>query len=388
MRLASGMARKLPLALALGAAGCRLFERDGDRAAPGATELESAPLSTTTAPPLPPRELPAAPDVATIAERVTPAVVNITATQERGGGPSFSLGPFGLGPFGTDPNGDRVLQREALGSGFIVDREGRIVTNAHVLEGATSVTVRLWDGRELDAVVIGRDPPLDLAVLELEDSPPDLPVAALGSSEAVRVGEYVVAVGNPFGLGNTVTLGIVSAKGRAIGAGPYDDFIQTDASINPGNSGGPLFDMRGRVVGINAAIAATGQGIGFAIPVDSLKTVLEQLVATGHVERARLGVEIGEPNVELGERLGVGRQGALVAGVERGGPAAEAGVRRGEVIVAVDGEPVVRAQELPRMIASRRAGDRVTLTVVGPGGRRDVVATLERLEPKAPRRMR
>ncbi|MBV9949503.1 MAG: trypsin-like peptidase domain-containing protein, partial [Myxococcales bacterium] len=256
-----------------------------------------------------PPVLPGTPDVATLVARVKPSVVNITTIQEvkvpRGNFgfpgfedmlpfPFFRQGPNGPhrggGPGGEE--GDTTMKQQALGSGFIIDAEGHVVTNAHVIDDANTVKVKLADDREYRAKVVGKDTRLDVAVLQLENAPQDLPVASLGSSEDLRVGDYVVAIGNPFGLGNTVTMGIVSAKGRSIGAGPYDDFIQTDASINPGNSGGPLFNLRGQVVGIDTAINPQGKGIGFAIPIDSTKQVLPQLIATGHVARGRLGVLI------------------------------------------------------------------------------------------------
>src|SRR5208282_2230045 len=195
----------------------------------------------------------------------------------------------------------------------LIDKQGHVVTNAHVIDDADVVKVKLTDDREYTAKVIGKDTRMDLAVLQLQNAS-DLPEpVALGSSDALRVGEYVVAIGNPFGLGGTVTMGIVSAKGRTIGAGPYDDFIQTDASINPGNSGGPLFNLRGQVVGINTAINPNGKGIGFAIPVDELKDVLPQLLTSGKVARGRIGVVIQGVDPALAKALGLDKpKGALV----------------------------------------------------------------------------
>jgi serine protease Do len=282
--------------------------------------------------------LPGTPDVATLVARVRPAVVNITTVHEvhTPRVAEFNF-PFGLSPFGgrgrggqmpqEQGDGEGVTKQRALGSGFIVDPGGKVVTNAHVVEGADEVKVRLADDREFDAKVIGRDRRLDLAVLQLAGAK-DLPVAALGASEGLRVGEYVVAIGNPFGLGDTVTMGIVSAKSRAIGAGPYDDFIQTDASINPGNSGGPLFNLHGQVVGINTAINPNGKGIGFAIPSDALRDVLSQLETTGHVARGRLGVAIQPVDAPLAKALGLDHaKGALVGDVEADGPAGKVGMK-------------------------------------------------------------
>ena len=335
------------------------------------------------------------PDVATLVSRVRPSVVNITTVHqvrvqrpELGfpgfGGifPFFNQGPSGQGSAPPSRGGgdDEVMNQQALGSGFLVDAQGHVVTNAHVVNDADVVKVKLADDREFRARVVGKDDRLDLAVLELQNAPRDLPLAALGSSDSLRVGEYVVAIGNPFGLGNTVTMGIVSAKGRSIGAGPYDDFIQTDASINPGNSGGPLFDLRGQVVGINTAINPQGKGIGFAIPIDAAKDVLPQLIGTGHVARGRIGALIQGMDEDLARALGLDRPGgALVEQVEPGSPAQKAGIESGDVITAVDGREVPRSEELPRMIARHAPGAHVKLSVLHDKRRRDVDVTLAAL---------
>jgi serine protease Do len=326
------------------------------------------------------------PDVATLAAKVRPAVVNVTTVhtvRTREITDPFDF--FGLGPrSGRDGGGrDRVLRQQALGSGFIIDAQGHVVTNAHVVEAAEEVKVKLADEREFEAKVRGRDERLDLAVLELKGAK-DLPFVELGDSAEIRVGDYVVAIGNPFGLGQTVTFGIVSAKSRAIGAGPYDDFIQTDASINPGNSGGPLFDMRAHVIGINTAIAATGQGLGFAIPSNALKDVLPQLLSTGHVERGRLGVGIQSIDPPLAKILGLPKlEGALVSEVEKGGPAERAGLKAGDVITGVDGTPIVHARELPRLIARHAPGTSVKLDVVRDKQNKSLNVTLDRLTESA-----
>lgn len=272
----------LGLLVTLGAfAGCQhnLAQAAGTGAA-GATPISPAPFATIPV-------LPGTPDVATLVARLRPAVVNITTVHDvpMPRTAEWSL-PFNFGPFQGHPSGHPgthgdpddgepggVMKQRALGSGFIVAADGKVVTNAHVVDGADEVKVKLSDEREFAAKVIGRDRRLDLAVLQLQGAK-DLPVVALGASDSLRVGEYVVAIGNPFGLGDTVTMGIVSAKSRAIGAGPYDDFIQTDASINPGNSGGPLFNLRGQVVGIDTAINPQAKGIGFAIPINAVRDVL------------------------------------------------------------------------------------------------------------------
>jgi serine protease Do len=306
--------------------------------APAPTRLTSA---TTTA-----AVLPGTPDVASLVARLKPGVVNIVATQE--------------------PDGPGAVQQHSLGSGFVLDAAGHVITNAHVVERAESVRIRLEDERELGAKLKGRDDELDLALLELEsDGATNPPPVALGSSEELRVGEYVVAIGNPFGLGHTVTMGIVSAKGRELGAGSYDDFIQTDASINPGNSGGPLFNLHGQVVGINAAINPAARGIGFAIPVDALKEVLPQLLRSGHVSRGRLGVSVQVVDGRLAATLGLGApKGALVSEVDPGSPAAKAGLRQGDVILRVGDADVTHSHFLPRLVARHQPGTRVRLAIL------------------------
>jgi serine protease Do len=338
-----------------------------------------------------PPVLPGTPDVATLAATVTPSVVNITATQEiRMKNDDGAVDPFEFF-FGARPHGgsgDEVMKRRGLGSGFILDAQGHVVTNAHVVEDATTVRVTLADGRDFEASVRGRDPRLDLAVLEIKDaSKKELPYASLGSSDALRVGEYVVAIGNPFGLGDTVTMGIVSAKSREIGAGPYDDFIQTDASINPGNSGGPLFDLKGQVVGINTAMAVTGRGIGFAIPIDALKDVLPQLLTTGKVARGRLGIEIQPMDQTLATALGRTKwTGALVGDVEKDGPAARAGIKPGEVIESIDNVAVEHARDLPRLIGRHAPGAHVSLSVSAKDNtHRTVDVTLDELRDQTSR---
>jgi serine protease Do len=357
------------------------------RPAPASEAVPSAPAPFAT-PPL----LAGTPDVAALVARVKPSVVNITTTHDVHPAKLDDNFPFAPGnqpfmPFGPGRRGGEnpVLKKKALGSGFLVDGKGHVVTNAHVVEGAKEVKVKLADEREFSAKVIGRDQRLDLAVLELAEFN-DTQGASLGSSTDLRVGEYVVAIGNPFGLGNTVTMGIVSAKDRAIGAGPYDDFIQTDASINPGNSGGPLFNLKGEVVGINTAINPNGQGIGFAIPVDALKDVLAPLISTGRVARGYLGVMIQPVDAALGKALGLkGAKGALVAEVVPGGAADRAGVKSGDLIVAVDGTPVPSSEELPRIVARHAPGSNAKVEVLRGGNRHSIDIGLDELKDDASR---
>jgi len=347
-----------------------------------ATERGKPPVAAPVAPPLVPETF----DVASLVERVKPTVVNITTTQEMhlpsspfGGGDPFD---FFFGPRRGMPR-PQVVEQTSLGTGFIIDPSGLVVTNNHVVNEATQIRVRLADEREFPAEIKGRDPKLDIALLQVKGAE-GLPAAVLGSSDALRVGEYVVAVGNPFGLGHTVTHGIVSAKARMIGAGPYDDFIQTDASINPGNSGGPLFNGRGEVIGVNTAIRQGAQGIGFAIPVDDLKNVLQQLREKGRVDRGFLGVNIQRMTPSLAKALGMDTnaapQGALVVEVEPGSAADKAGIKPRDVIVSLNGEPVTHAEELPRLVAQNPPGTEVKVTVLRGGERKEMSAKLDAQE--------
>jgi serine protease Do len=389
----------LALLAALALGGCGRTNSTSPITQVASPEMPSPPVAVATAAPppaaspqLPPPPTPATFDVAALSEQVKPTVVNITITHEvssrfgEGGPDPFE---FFFGPRGGRAQPDRPQKQTALGTGFIIDASGYVVTNEHVVREADEVRVRLADEREFVADVVGRDPKLDLALLKLQGAK-DLPVAALGSSEQLRVGEHVLAVGNPFGLGHTVTLGIVSAKARSIGAGPYDDFIQTDASINPGNSGGPLFNWRGEVVGINTAIRAGANGIGFATPVDALKDVLTQLREKGHVERGRLGILFQPLTPALANALGLSSsRGALVSEVQPGGPAARAGIKEGDVVTSVNGAQIAHAEDLPRNVARNAPGSSIKVGVVRGGKQVEVTAKLDALEdddasPKRP----
>jgi len=263
----------------------------------------------------------------------------------------------------------RDYRQQSLGTGFIIDLEGYILTNNHVVEMADEIKVKFSDGKEYDAEIVGRDPKTDLALIKVE-SDASLQPLSLGDSEALEVGEWVVAIGNPFGLGNTVTAGIVSAKYRQIGAGSYDNFIQTDASINPGNSGGPLLNTSGEVVGINTAIFSRGGGnigIGFAIPVNMAKDLLPQL-KRGRVVRGWLGVMVQKITPELKDKLNLkDEKGALVADVTRGGPAEKAGIERGDVIVAFDGKEIKEMRDLPFVVAATPVDKKVDVEVIRKG---------------------
>jgi len=304
-----------------------------------------------------------------LARELKPAVVNVSTKRVEEGrrrleGSGDEQAPFNQF-FGDQPR--RTVR--SLGSGFIVNADGYVVTNNHVVDGATEIKVTLADGRELAAKVLGRDPKTDLALLKIDAT--GLPLIALGVSTQLQVGEPVMAIGNPFGLEQTVTTGIVSATGRVIGEGPYDDFIQTDASINPGNSGGPLINSKGQAVGINTALVSqTGGsvGIGFAIPIDLAKPVLTQLAAAGRVERGYLGVAVQRVTPDLAKSFKLeGPQGALVASVAAGSPAKNAGVKRGDVIVEYDGHRIARSDALPRVVAETPVGKDVALVVVRDG---------------------
>ncbi len=316
-----------------------------------------------------------------LAKQAQPGVVNIrTVKTVEGGGRVFRhffgnpferRNPFSdPGPFGDERRRD--FKQRSLGSGFIIDREGHIVTNNHVIDGADEITVRLSNDKEYDAEIVGRDPNTDLALIKIKDAP-DLVPLKMGDSDQLTVGSWVVAMGSPFGLEQTVTAGIVSAKGRVIGSGPYDDFIQTDASINPGNSGGPLLNMNGEVVGINTAIVAQGQGIGFAIPVNMAQGIVRQLEESGSVTRGWLGVGIQDLTPELAEYYGIeDKNGVLVAKVFEGDPADKAGIKANDIIVAVDGKSIKTSRELTGTIADIPVGKKTAITILRDGKEKTV----------------
>jgi len=321
---------------------------------------------------------------ADLAERLKPTVVNISTTKTiRGGGLRspferyFGDDDFFERFFGDVPR--REFKQKSLGSGFIISDDGYIFTNNHVIEQADRILVKLSDGREYKAEVIGRDAKTDLALIKIKPSN-SLPIADIGDSDRLRVGEWVMAIGNPFGLEQTVTVGIVSAKGRVIGAGPYDNFIQTDASINPGNSGGPLFTMEGKVIGINTAIVAQGQGIGFAIPISMAKSILPDLKSKGKVTRGWMGISVQDVTEDIAKNLRMKQaRGALISDIFKGDPADKSGLRSGDVIIEINGKSINDSHELLIMIASFHVGDKVNVKVLRDGQERAFqVAVAER----------
>ena len=362
-------------------------------AAPAAlTAPLTAPLSGSTA---------AAPDFAQIAERYGPAVVNISvsgirkasadegdeaaATQQRGvpdmdpSDPFFEFfkrfqGPNGFG----GPQGQRDMPVRGQGSGFIVSADGTILTNAHVVRDAKDVTVKLTDRREFQAKVLGSDPKTDVAVLKIDAK--NLPTVPLGNARELKVGEWVLAIGSPFGFENSVTAGVVSAKGRSLPEDSFVPFIQTDVAVNPGNSGGPLFNARGEVVGINSQIfSRTGgyQGLSFAIPIELASRIKDQIVATGKASHARLGVAVQEVNQTLADSFKLDKpEGALVSNVDAGGPADKAGLKTGDVIRKVNGQPIIASGDLPALIGQSTPGEKVTLEVWRQGKREEFSAKL------------
>jgi Do/DeqQ family serine protease len=307
-----------------------------------------------------------------VADRVTPAVVNVSGVPDRSAPPSGGgEGDERFREFFGDDLYERYFRRRprdegrASGSGVIVDPKGYILTNNHVIENARDITVRLSDSRKFPATLVGRDPKTDLAVLKV-DAPAPLPVAELADSDRLRVGQWAIAIGNPFGLDRTVTVGIISATARTrVGVATYENFIQTDASINPGNSGGPLLNLDGKVIGINTAIVATGQGIGFSIPINEARAVMGQLIARGRVVRGWLGIVIQDVTDELAGTFGVReREGVLVADVMKGGPAEAGGVRPGDVVVEFGGARIREVPDLQRRVAGIAPGQSAKLTVV------------------------
>jgi serine protease Do len=322
---------------------------------------------------------------ADLVERVSPAVVTVTVEEQltptQGVDPEDLPEPFRdfFNQFGQGRGQQQPRKAVSMGSGFIIDKSGEIVTNNHVVENGKKITVKLPDGREFDAKLVGTDKATDIAVLKVKSDKP-LPTVEFDDDRQVRVGDWVIAVGNPFGLSNTVTAGIISSIGRDIGNGPYTDFIQIDASINRGNSGGPTFDLQGKVIGMNSMIfspSGGSVGIGFAIPSSTVREIVDQLKAHGHVSRGWLGVEIQNVTPEIAASVGSKEmKGAIVATIVPGGPAAKAGFHQGDIVLAVNGKSVEDSKDLTRRVATLSAGSTATFTISHDGAQKNVSVTI------------
>jgi serine protease Do len=377
------------LLLAAGAGGYVLRDRLGRAAPRGDVIATAAPAATL-------------PEVLQqsfvgVAEHVRPAVVHLGTIQraKMRRGPSAPPGAddpffkdFFNQFFGSEGPGSRSEFRlPGLGSGVIIDKRGLVLTNFHVVKGADEITIRLSDKREYRGQILGTDPKTDLAVVRFQ---PDhsLTVATLGNSDALRVGEWALAIGNPFGLDQTVTVGVISATGRSdVGIATYENFIQTDASINPGNSGGPLVNLKGEVVGINTAIVAAGQGIGFAIPINMVRRVVDQLVDKGKVVRGWIGVALQPLSLELAQSLGLdGTNGAVVGSTIAGSPAAQAGLQQGDVILSYNKVPVEDYRHVQRLVADTAVGKSITLEVFRKKQKMDVNVKIAEVPDSGPRR--
>jgi serine protease Do len=332
-----------------------------------------------------------------VAQHVRPAVVHLGTIQRAKNRRGPNVPPGNDDPFFRDffnqffgsegPDSRSEFRRPGLGSGVIIDKRGLVLTNFHVVKGADEILIRLSDKREYRGQILGTDPKTDLAVVKFQPDH-EITVANLGNSDALRVGEWAIAIGNPFGLDQTVTVGVISATGRSdVGIATYENFIQTDASINPGNSGGPLVNLKGQVVGVNTAIVAAGQGIGFAIPINMVKRVVDQLVDKGKVVRGWLGVALQPLSPDLAQSLGLaGTNGAVVGSTITGSPAAQAGLLQGDVIVAYDSTPVDDYRHVQRLVAETRVGKSVTLQIVRKKQKMDVAVTIAEVPDETARR--
>ncbi len=363
--LRSFSALTLGVGVGLALSGCSQLDHDGASEAVVGSAW-AAPSPTTIS-------VPSTVSYAPLVEQLAPAVVNVNVEAEV----ENPLKGMEQNPFFRffdvpqelreqyEQHGGTPL-RHGQGSGFFISPDGYLITNNHVVESASGITITTSDEQTYEAEVVGTDPRIDIALLKVEGA--DFPHLRLGDSEGMRVGDHVLAIGNPFGLGHTVTAGIISAKGRALGSGPYDDFLQTDAAINPGNSGGPLFDLAGQVVGVNTAITAQGSGIAFSVPIDMVEEVLDDLKADGEVHRGWIGVSLQTLDEGLAAGLGLADvAGALVNEVHDGTPAAKAGLQAWDVIVSVDDEPIGSSDDLVQAIGRRRAGERIELAVIRDG---------------------
>jgi serine protease Do len=373
-------------------AGCKeSVTPTGPSAATGASAAPQQPAAPGSA-----SGMQTVPDFASIVEANKGAVVNIVATKNAPAAMAQGQGddedednPLfdffrrfqGQGPQGQMPR----MPMQGMGSGFIVHADGVVLTNAHVVEGADEVRVRLTDRREFKGKVVGVDKLADVAVVKIDAK--GLPTAKLGDPSKIRVGEWVLAIGSPFGFENTVTAGIVSATSRSLPEGTYVPFIQTDAAVNPGNSGGPLFNLRGEVIGINSAIYSQSggyMGLAFAIPIDVAANVEEQLLKYGKVERGRIGVGIQDVNAQLAQSFGLEKpMGALVSTVESGGPAEKAGLKPGDVILSYNGKPIERSSALPPLVAQTKPGSKATLEVWRDGKKQEIAVNIGELKEPA-----
>ena len=380
------MSRKFKLAV-MAAAMASVFAGCSRVDFPSSAHADPMPIAAST-----PSAV-AMPDFSTLVEREGPAVVNVTVSRKtpvadtRQGPGRRAPMPFFFGP---SPNMPQPMPQAAQGSGFIIKADGYILTNAHVVAGAEDVTVKLTDKREFAAKVVGVDPRTDVAVLKVEAK--DLPTVHVGDPSRVKVGQWVAAIGSPFGFENSISAGIVSAKGRALPDGTYVPFIQTDVAVNPGNSGGPLFDLSGQVVGINSQIySRTGgyMGLSFAIPIDIAMDVANQLQTQGKVTRGRIGVQIQEMSAALAKSFGLEQPtGALVSSVEKDGPADKAGFKTGDVILEFNGKAVSDSRELPLIVGAVKPGTDATAKVRREGKEQTLHVTigephLRRLPPPA-----
>lgn len=346
----------------------------------GGADADSSTTATGTAAP----QVPAATynptrSLAPLVDAMQPAVVNINVEQtvRRSNNPMYDFfAPFMAPPQSGEGQDGQFRVKTGQGSGFLISPDGYLLTNHHVVADADGVVVRLADDREFNGTVVGTDSRIDIALIKIDGDEP-FPYVARGESSTMQVGDWVVAIGNPFGLNHTVTAGIISAKGRVIGAGPYDNFIQTDASINPGNSGGPLFNLDGQVIGINTAINASGQGIGFAVPMDMISPFLDDLKNDGEIARGWLGVSLQNVDADLASGLGLGSaNGVLLSEVHSNDPADKAGLRPGDLIQSIDGASVDDSNDLIRLIGRHRAGDKVDIGLVRDGSEKTITARL------------
>ena len=350
--------------LACGASGSSEARNRGD-------EVAAPPAATPAIAAMPAAPVVGAPpSLAPLVKALAPAVVNLEVMKQAAQVPENV--PLPLRPFFGEPG-----PQQGAGSGFIISPDGYVLTNNHVIAEASDVVVRFSDESTAKGKVIGSDPRTDVALVKIEDDK-QFPFVSLGSSSDLEVGDYVVAIGNPFGMNNTVTAGIVSAKGRQIGAGIYDDFIQTDASINPGNSGGPLFNLKGEVVGINTAVNAYGQGIAYAVPIDLVKNRIDELKTSGTIARGYLGVTLqtAEPLLLESMKVPPGTGGALITQVTAGTPAAKAGLQEGDFVVDVDGKPVKNSDELRMRIGSYHPNETVAIALYRNGAKKDLKVKL------------